>query len=136
MPDLDLRRDQLTWTPEKPNLIEMEVTLQNDKVTSYFGLRSVCVSNGRILLNGEVLYQRLVLDQGYWSQTLLTHPDEESIRKDILLSKNMGFAGARKHQKIEDPRYYYWADKLGFLVWGEMPSCYMYTDNTVESTSR
>jgi beta-galactosidase/beta-glucuronidase len=136
LPDLDLRRDQLTWTPEKPNLIEMEVSLQNDKVTSYFGLRSVCVSNGKILLNGEVLYQRLVLDQGYWSQSLLTPPDEEAIRSDILLAKKMGFNGARKHQKIEDPRYYYWADRLGFLVWGEMPSCYMYTDNTVENTSR
>ena len=136
LPDLDLRRDQLTWTPEKPNLIEMEVKLPNDKVTSYFGLRSVRVTNGIILLNGEVLYQRLVLDQGYWSQSLLTPPDEEAIRNDILLSKKMGFNGARKHQKIEDPRYYYWADKLGFLVWGEMPSCYMYTDNTVENTSK
>ena len=136
LPDLDLRRDQLTWTPEKPNLIEVEVNLQNDKVTSYFGLRSVRISNGRILLNGEVLYQRLVLDQGYWSQSLLTPPDEEAIRNDILLSKKMGFNGARKHQKIEDPRYYYWADKMGFLVWGEMPSCYRYTDSTVENTSR
>ena len=136
LPDLDVRRDQLTWTPEKPNLIELVITLLSDEVTSYFGLRSITVSNGQILLNGEVLYQRLILDQGYWKQSLLTPPDEESIRKDIELAKKMGFNGARKHQKIEDPRYYYWADKLGLLVWGELPSCYRYTDNAVENSSR
>ncbi len=86
-------------------------------------------------MNGEVLYQRLVLDQGYWKQSLLTPPDEESIKKDIILAKQMGFNGARKHQKIEDPRYYYWADRLGFLVWGEMPSCYKCTDNTLKNSS-
>ncbi|MBE5982880.1 MAG: glycoside hydrolase family 2 [Paenibacillaceae bacterium] len=135
LPDLDVRREEMIWTLEKPNLIGMEAMLLNDKVSGYFGLRSVCISNGRILLNGEVLYQRLVLDQGYWKQSLLTPPDEESIKKDIILAKQMGFNGARKHQKIEDPRYYYWADRLGFLVWGEMPSCYKCTDSTLKNTS-
>ncbi|MDF2889265.1 MAG: glycoside hydrolase family 2 [Lacrimispora sp.] len=135
LPDLDLRREELIWTLNAPNLIEMEANLRNDKVTSYFGLRSICISNDKILLNGEVLYQRLILDQGYWKQSLLTPPDEESIKNDIILAKKMGFNGARKHQKIEDPRYYYWADRLGFLVWGEMPSCYKYTDNTLKNTS-
>jgi len=135
LPDLDVRREELIWTLEKPNLIGMEAKLLNDKVSGYFGLRSVCISNGRILLNGEVLYQRLILDQGYWKQSLLTPPDEDAIKKDILLAKRMGFNGARKHQKIEDPRYYYWADRLGFLVWGEMPSCYKYTDSTLKNTS-
>ena len=135
LPDLDVRREEMIWTLEKPNLIGMEARLLNDKVSGYFGLRSVCISNGRILLNGEVLYQRLILDQGYWKQSLLTPPDEESIKKDIILAKQMGFNGARKHQKIEDPRYYYWADRLGFLVWGEMPSCYKFTDNTLKNTS-
>ncbi|WP_349672262.1 glycoside hydrolase family 2 TIM barrel-domain containing protein [Lacrimispora sp.] len=135
LPDLDVRREEIIWTLEKPNLIGMEAKLLNDKVSGYFGLRSVCISNGRILLNGEVLYQRLILDQGYWKQSLLTPPDDESIKKDIILAKQMGFNGARKHQKIEDPRYYYWADRLGFLVWGEMPSCYKYTDSTLKNTS-
>ncbi|MTK09866.1 MAG: glycoside hydrolase family 2 [Hungatella sp.] len=135
LPDLDVRREEMIWTLENPNLIGMEAKAGNDKVSGYFGLRSVCISNGRILLNGEVLYQRLILDQGYWKQSLLTPPDEESIKNDIILAKQMGFNGARKHQKIEDPRYYYWADRLGFLVWGEMPSCYKYTDNTLKNTS-
>lgn len=135
LPDLDVRREELIWTLNKPNLIEMEAVLLNDQVYSYFGLRSVCVSNGRILLNGEVLYQRLILDQGYWKESLLTPPDESAIKEDIILAKKMGFNGARKHQKVEDPRYYYWADRLGFLVWGEMPSCFQYTDNTLKRTS-
>lgn len=135
LPDLDVRREELIWTLARPNLIEMQVLLLNDQVYSYFGLRSVSVSNGRILLNGEVLYQRLILDQGYWKESLLTPPDDEAIKQDIILSKKMGFNGARKHQKVEDPRYYYWADRLGFLVWGEMPSCFQYTDNTLERTS-
>ncbi|MDW2799223.1 glycoside hydrolase family 2 TIM barrel-domain containing protein [Clostridium boliviensis] len=135
LPDLDVRREELIWTLAKPNLIEMQALLLNDQVYSYFGLRSVSVSNGRILLNGEVLYQRLILDQGYWKESLLTPPDEEAIKEDIILAKKMGFNGARKHQKVEDPRYYYWADRLGFLVWGEMPSCFQYTDNTLERTS-
>ena len=64
-------------------------------------------------MNNRPYFQRLVLDQGYWRDTLLTPPSEEAIKKDIELTKAMGFNGARKHQKIEDPRYYYWADKLG-----------------------
>lgn len=135
-PDFDLRCDQLAWTPETPNLIEVEAVLEHDVVTTYFGMRSIGFQNGTFMINGNACYQRLILDQGYWTDTLLTPPDEESIKRDILLAKEMGFNGARKHQKIEDPRYYYWADKLGFFVWGELPSCYRFTDNTVENSSR
>ena len=136
LPDLDVCQDRLTWAPEHPNLIWAEVSAGNDKVETYFGMRSVEFKNGKFLLNGSCYYQRLVLDQGYWTDTLLTPPDGEALRKDILLAKAMGFNGARKHQKIEDPRYYYWADRLGFLVWGEMPSCYRYDYRTVERSAK
>ena len=99
-----------------------------DRVETYFGMRKISVHNGQLLLNNRPYFQRLVLDQGYWRDTLLTPPSEEAIKKDIELTKAMGFNGARKHQKIEDPRYYYWADKLGLLVWGEMPSAYEFND--------
>ena len=73
------------------------------------------------------------MDQGYWPDTLITPPSDEAIREDLEWTKKFGFNGARKHQKIEDPRYYYWADKMGVLVWGELPSPYTFTDETVEN---
>ncbi|MBE6981993.1 MAG: glycoside hydrolase family 2 [Ruminococcaceae bacterium] len=122
----------LYWTPEFPNLLDVEVKLVRDgqvldTVNTYFGMRKIHVCGERIFLNNSLLYQRLVLDQGYWPEGLMTAPSDEAIRKDVELTKAMGFNGARKHQKIEDPRYYYWADKLGLLVWGEMPSNYDFT---------
>jgi hypothetical protein len=78
----------------------------------------------------------LVLDQGYWPDTGLTAPDDEALRKDVELAKAMGFNGVRKHQKIEDPRYLYWADRLGLLVWEEMPSAYRFADCSVHRVSR
>lgn len=135
-PDLDIKRDRIIWSPEHPNLIDVTVRVKRgewgeDAVHTYFGMRSVSFRGNTFYLNGDVSYQRLVLDQGYWPQSLLTPPDEEAIRRDILLTKEMGFNGVRKHQKIEDPRYYYWADRLGLLVWGELPSSYAYNDNMV-----
>jgi beta-galactosidase/beta-glucuronidase len=79
------------------------------------------------MLNGRPYQLRMVLDQGYWSDTLLTAPSDDALRKDVELAKAMGFNGVRKHQKIEDPRYLYWADKLGLLVWEEMPSAYRFS---------
>ncbi len=122
----------LYWTPEFPTLLDVEVKLIRegqvlDTVNTYFGMRKIHVCGERIFLNNTLLYQRLVLDQGYWPQGLMTAPSDEAIRKDVELAKAMGFNGARKHQKIEDPRYYYWADKLGLLVWGELPSNYDFT---------
>lgn len=139
-PDYDLRRSELLWTPENPNLVEVCVTLRPtgghfDTVQTYFGMRSVSCSSEAVTLNGEPYYQRLVLDQGYWKESLLTPPSDEAIRRDIELTKAMGFNGVRKHQKIEDPRYYYWADKLGLLVWGELPSAYLFNDNAVHACS-
>jgi beta-galactosidase/beta-glucuronidase len=112
------------WSPERPVLYDVSIALQDggDRVDSYFGLRSVGTENGRFLLNGEPYVQRLVLDQGYFPGGLLTAPSDDDLRRDIELAKAMGFNGARKHQKIEDPRWLYWADRLGFLVWAEMPA--------------
>lgn len=140
-PDYDLRRNELLWSPEEPNLIDVTVQVlgeggKADEVETYFGMRSIESRNGCLSLNHDIKYQRLVLDQGYWPESILTPPSDEAIIQDILLTKEMGFNGARKHQKIEDPRYYYWADKLGLLVWGELPSAYEFNDNAIEASSR
>lgn len=108
------------WSPEHPNLYGLEVRSESDHVSSYFGLRTVEAKAGRFQLNGEPYVQRLVLDQGYFPGGLLTARSDDDVRRDIELAKSMGFNGARKHQKVEDPRWLYWADTLGFLVWGEM----------------
>src|SRR5581483_11453418 len=118
----------VAWSPEDPRLYGLEVTLFDragrvvDHVSSYFGLRTVGVADGQFLLNGEPYIPRLVLDQGYFPGGLLTAGDDRDLRADIELAKQLGFNGARKHQKVEDPRWLYWADVLGFLVWGEFPA--------------
>ncbi len=125
------------WTPENPNLYDITVQIVKDgqvfdQVKSYFGMRKISVKGEQILLNNKPYYQKLILDQGYWPDTLMTPPSDEAIVYDIQMTKDLGFNGARKHQKIEDPRYYYWADKLGLLVWGEMPSAYHFHAVAIE----
>ena len=122
------------WSPENPHLYDLTIeTLADgrvcDRVETCFGMRKIEISDGQILLNNTVLYQRLVLDQGYWPDGLLTAPDDGALKKDIELTKALGFNGARKHQKFEDPQYLYWADRLGLLVWGELPSAYAFGDS-------
>jgi hypothetical protein len=90
-------------------------------------MRKISIADGRFMLNNRPYYQKMLLDQGYWEDSLLTAPTDEDFVKDIEMSKKMGFNGVRKHQKIEDPRYLYWADKLGFLVWGEIANAYSYS---------
>jgi beta-galactosidase/beta-glucuronidase len=124
------------WSPEEPNLYDLRVELVEgervlDAVESYFGMRSVEVRDGEVLLNGRPYYGRMVLDQGYFPGGLLTAPTDDDLRQDIELAKEMGFNGARKHQKVEDPRWLYWADRLGFLVWGEMANAYTYSPEYV-----
>jgi hypothetical protein len=126
------------WTPEHPNLYGLTVTLTRgedardyaDRVYTYFGMRSVELGGGHVLINSDKVYQRLVLDQGYWPDTLLTPPDDEALKEDIRLTKAFGYNGARKHQKIEVPRYYYWADKMGLYVWGELPAAYTFSQDS------
>ncbi|WP_210506767.1 glycoside hydrolase family 2 protein [Naasia sp. SYSU D00057] len=114
-----------TWSPEDPHLYDVVFELVDahgetvDEVTSYAGLRSVSIDGQALLLNGEPVFQRLVLDQGYWPETLMTAPSDEALRRDIELALEAGFNGARLHQKAFEERYLYHADRAGFLVWGE-----------------
>ena len=125
------------WSPQAPNLYDVTIRLDQDnsptgeavdEVHSYFGMREVAISEGRVLLNGEPYTMKLVLDQGYYPDGLLTPPTDAAIRRDVELVLEMGFNGVRKHQKVEDPRYLYWADRLGLLVWGEMANSYHFSD--------
>ena len=113
------------WSVEDPKLYDVTVEIWRndqliDRVQSYFGFRTVETRDGRVWLNGKPMYLKIVLDQGYWPESILTPPTDEAIQYDIRMTKEMGFNGARKHQKVEDPRFLYWADKMGLLVSGEM----------------
>lgn len=115
------------WSPTSPRLYDLRVRLLRgdeivDEVGSYAGLRSVELRDGRVLLNGQPTYLAMVLDQGYWPRGLLAAPSDDALRADVEWAKRLGFNGARKHQKVEDPRWLYWCDRLGLLVWGEMPN--------------
>jgi beta-glucuronidase len=113
------------WSPQDPHLYGLQATLLDadgrpaDTVRSYAGLRSVAIDGNRLLLNGEPVFQRLVLDQGFWPDTLMTAPSDGALVRDIELARAAGFNGARLHQKVFEERYLYHADRLGFLVWGE-----------------
>ncbi|HET7615723.1 MAG TPA: glycoside hydrolase family 2 TIM barrel-domain containing protein, partial [Bacillales bacterium] len=136
----NIHGDGWYWTPSHPNLFDVTVTLKVDghpvdRIESYFGMRKVSIDQGKFMLNNRPFYQKLVLDQGYFPEGLLTAPSDDDLKQDIVLAKEMGFNGARKHQKVEDPRYLYWADKLGFLVWGEMASCSEYSEDAARRMS-
>jgi beta-galactosidase/beta-glucuronidase len=119
------------WSPGAPNLYDLAIELKSDgqvvdRVSSYFGFRSVTIRQNRVALNGDPIFLKMVLDQGYWPESALTPPSDEAIRFDIQMTKDMGFNGARKHQKLEDPRYLYWADKMGLLVSDEMANAFRF----------
>ncbi|GAA0365310.1 glycoside hydrolase family 2 TIM barrel-domain containing protein [Alkalibacterium iburiense] len=129
------------WSPENPNLYDLsfEVIVDNqlkDKVNSYFGLRKISISDGQVLLNNQPIYQKLLLDQGYWQESMLTPPSEEAIIEDIEKTIAMGFNGVRKHQKLEDNRFLYWCDKKGLLVWSEMAATYSFTDQAIDNFTK
>lgn len=131
-------KDQKLWSPESPNLYDLKVELLDtngnviDTVQTYFGQRKISTKDGQVLLNNAPYFQKLVLDQGYWQDSNITPPSDEAIQYDIKMTKAFGFNGARKHQKVEDPRWLYWCDKMGLLVWGEMASAFdIYTDDYV-----
>jgi Glycosyl hydrolases family 2, TIM barrel domain/Glycosyl hydrolases family 2, sugar binding domain len=143
LPDAGIEdgRWHMVWSPEHPNLIQASLELIGpagqvlDVVSSYTALRSVATDGQRFLLNGHPYYLKMVLDQGYWPDSLMTASDEE-LRADVELTKRLGFNGARKHQKIENPRWLYWCDVLGLLVWEEMPSHYAFSNVAVERLTR
>jgi len=118
--------DPHLWQPGKPYLYDLEIVLEKDghdidRVRSYFGFRKVHVDGFRMLINDKPVFQRLVLDQGFYPDGIYTAPSDEALRADIELSMAAGFNGARLHEKVFEPRLLYWADKLGYIVWGEYP---------------
>ena len=127
------------WSPDSPHLYDVTFKLINhhasdiDTVESYVGLREISVVDGELRLNNQPLYLRGILDQGYFPEGWYTALADEDIRHDVELTLAMGFNCARKHQKAEDPRYLYWADKLGLLVWAEMPSGRIFSTELIES---
>ena len=115
------------WNPGEGNLYDLHLALVNgdapvDEADSYFALRTISFDGKKCLLNGKSVFQRLILDQGFYPDGIYTAPTDEALRRDIELSMAMGFNGARLHQKVFEQRFLYWADKLGYLCWGEMPS--------------
>jgi beta-galactosidase/beta-glucuronidase len=141
-PGIDDSRNELLWSPQSPILIRAHIRLIDsdgavlDEFRSYTALRSISIQGDRFVLNGRPFPLQLVLDQGYFPDTGITAPDDNALRRDVELAKAMGFNGVRKHQKIEDPRYLYWADTLGLLVWEEMPSAYRFTRTSIERLTR
>jgi beta-galactosidase/beta-glucuronidase len=137
-PGIDDFRNELLWSPATPRLLEAELELTNmqgqrlDCVRSYTALRTIAAHRDRLLLNGRPYALRMVLSQGYWPETGLTAPSDAALRREVELIKAMGFNGVRVHQKIEAPRFLYWADRLGLLVWEEMPSAYRFSKRSVE----
>ena len=128
------------WSPEHPLLYDLTIRLLDqsrhvlDEVKTSTGMRSLdwTTGDGTFRLNGRPLFQALCLDQGYWQETFMTPPSPEALKTDVELSKRMGFNGCRKHQKVEDPIFYHWADRLGYLVWGEMANAYHFSKDYVE----
>ncbi len=119
--------EKLPWSPETPFLYDCTLVLARgdrvvDKVTTYFGLREVAIRGAAILINGKAVFQRTVLDQGFYPDGIWTAPSDAALKNDIALSQACGFNGARLHQKVFEPRFLYWADVLGYLVWGEYPN--------------
>lgn len=107
------------WSPDEPNLYDLVLTLDEDKVKSYFGIRQVGVENHKFYLNGKEIYGRFILDQGFYPDGIYTAPTAQALENDILLSQACGFNGARLHQKIFEPRFLYYCDVHGYMVWDE-----------------
>ena len=138
-PELRMRRRHaMTWAPDHPSLIEAHIEVLDadgavlDAIESYFGLRSVEVKDGQFFLNGTPTFLRLVLAQNYWPESHLAAPSVEAMKREIELAKALGFNGLRIHQKIEDPRFLHWCDRLGMMVWAEAANAYVFTPRAAE----
>jgi hypothetical protein len=135
--------DPKLWTPDSPFLYDLKLTLYNvdgseaDEVKSYFGMRDIKLGklDGviRPLINGKFIMQLGLLDQGYWPDGVLTAPTEEALKFDIEYTKKAGYNLIRKHMKTEPQRFYYWADKMGLLVWQDMPAIWYQNEDTTQN---
>lgn len=139
--DIAMSRERTLWSPRFPNLIDAELELLDgdvvvDRVTSYAGLRSCGFADGRFMLNGRPSYLRMVLSQNYWPESHLAAPGEDALQREVELIKELGFNGVRIHQKVEDPRFLYWCDRLGLMVWGEMANAYTFSPDAVDQFTR
>jgi beta-galactosidase/beta-glucuronidase len=139
---LEIGRPRILWSPQHPNLIDAVILLEDDtgrildEVHSYLGLRTVGIDDDLFTLNGQPFYLRLVLSQGYWPDSHLASPSDGALRREVEWAKRFGFNGVRIHQKVEDPRFVYWCDRLGLLVWSEMASNYAFSDVGVDRLVR
>jgi beta-galactosidase/beta-glucuronidase len=133
------------WTPASPTLVDADISVREqgadgagsvDRVRSYLGLRTVGVRDGAFLLNGLNVYVRGVLAQGYWPESHLAAPDDDALRREVELVKRLGFNAVRVHQKVEDPRFLYWCDRLGLMVWGEMANAFAFDARAVDRLTR
>ncbi|MET0480980.1 MAG: sugar-binding domain-containing protein, partial [Mycetocola sp.] len=133
--------EELLWSPEHPRLLDARIDVEagkgvSDSVASYVGLRSTAVDRRLFLLNDRPCYVRSVLSQGYWPESHLAAPSADALRAEVQLIKDLGFNATRVHQKFEDPRFLYWADRLGLMVWAEAPATFTFTSVAVERTVR
>lgn len=119
--NIDLAEKHL-WEVGNGRLYDLEITFGEDKVKSYFGLRKVSLDGYKFLINGKSVFQRLILDQGFYPDGIYTAPTDDELKNDIQRSLDCGFNGARLHEKIFEPRFLYHADKMGYIVWGEFPN--------------
>ncbi len=149
--DTTLGRHDLLWSPENPNLIDVTLRLLRedggggagaggvrvvDEVASYTALRSIAATGRRVVLNGRPYFLRLVLEQCYWRESHLAAPSEEALQHEVQIVKDLGFNGVRLHQNVADPRFLYWCDRLGLLVWAEMPAAYEFSAVMMERLTR
>jgi len=129
------QHEELLWSPESPNLIDAVVRLESangsDAVASYLGMRSVAADGTAFLLNDRPVKLRAVLAQNYWPESHLAAPSAGALRREVELIRELGFNTARVHQKAEDPRFLYWADRLGLMVWAETASAYAFDRRAV-----
>lgn len=140
------------WAPGQPALYDIEVETpapdapgpdaadgpppQPDRLSTYVAFRSISVRDGMLAINGQPVFQCLVLDQGFWPDSTYTAAEDNDFRRDIESAQALGFIGCRKHAKIEDPRFLYWADRLGFLVWEELPPAYAFSEHSRHEVER
>ncbi len=129
--------EELLWSPEHPRLLSVTIALEadgegDDAVASYLGLRSVRAAGHCFLLNDRPFYLKAVLSQNYWPESHLAAPSAAALRREVELILELGFNAARVHQKAEDPRFLYWADRLGLLIWAEAANAYEFSARSVQ----